>query len=45
LWWGAHLADAFHSIAVREHITRRHAVARRLSKRLGATADALWKTR
>jgi hypothetical protein len=45
LWWRAYLADAFHSISAREGITRRHSVAKRLSKRLGATADALWKTR
>ena len=45
VWWRAHLADAFHNICAREGITRRHAAAKRLSKRLGATADALWNTR
>jgi HEAT repeat protein len=32
-WWRAHLADAFRTIVVRERITRRHAVMKKIEKR------------
>ena len=32
-WWRTHLADAFRTIVVRERITRRHAVMKRVEKK------------
>lgn len=32
-WWRTHLADAFRTIVVRERITRRHAVMKRVGKK------------
>jgi hypothetical protein len=32
-WWRDHLADAFHAIVRREHVTARHAVMRKIQKR------------
>jgi HEAT repeat protein len=32
-WWRQHLADAFRAIVVRKHLTRRHAVLKKLQKR------------
>ena len=32
-WWHQHLADAFHAIATRERLTRRHAVMKKIEKR------------
>ena len=34
-WWRRHLADAFHVIATRERMTRRHAVMKKIQKRWG----------
>jgi hypothetical protein len=34
-WWRTHLADAFAAIMAREHLTRRHAVIRRIDRRWG----------
>jgi hypothetical protein len=33
VWWRTHLADAFRTIVVRERITRRHAVMKRIEKK------------
>jgi HEAT repeat protein len=41
-WWRTHLADAFRTIVVRERITRRHAVMKRIEKRWTSTLDELW---
>ena len=40
-WWLRHLADAFHSIATREHMTRRHAAMKRIAQRWPEAARAL----
>ena len=32
-WWRQHLADVFRTIVSREHLTRRHAVVRKIEKR------------
>ena len=32
-WWRQHLADTFRAIVAREHINRRHAVAKKIEKR------------
>ena len=44
-WWRDHLADAFRTIVQRERITRRHAVMKKLAKRLPQALDELWPGR
>jgi HEAT repeat protein len=34
-WWRRHLSDTFQAIVSREHLTRRHAVMKRIEKRWG----------
>jgi hypothetical protein len=34
-WWRRHLGDTFQAIVAREHLTRRHAVMKRIEKRWG----------
>jgi HEAT repeat protein len=41
-WWRQHLADAFRTIVAREKLTRRHAVIRRIGKRLPQTLLDVW---
>ena len=36
-WWRQHLADAFRAIVVREGVSRRHAVAKKMEKRWPGT--------
>jgi len=38
-WWRTHLADAFRTIVVRERITRRHAVMKRVEKKWPGVFD------
>jgi hypothetical protein len=40
-WWGEHLAAAFHTIAAREKLTERQAVAKRVRTRWPNAADTL----
>jgi hypothetical protein len=40
-WWLRHLADAFHSIATRQRMTRRHAEMKRIAQRWPEAAKAL----
>ena len=40
-WWHQHLADAFRSIVVREGLSRRHAVAKKIEKRWPGTWTAV----
>lgn len=44
-WWHRHLADAFRAIVMREQITRRHGVLRRIEARWPAAFTALWAAR
>jgi hypothetical protein len=41
-WWRAHLADAFRTIVVREKLTRRHAVVKRIEKRSPEALRDVW---
>ncbi len=43
-WWRQHLADVFRTIARRERVTRRHAVAKRIAAKW-AVAEELWPGR
>jgi hypothetical protein len=45
LWWRDHLADVFRIIVDREHLTRRHAVVKRIEKRWGRAVEDLWAPR
>ena len=40
-WWRSRLADAFRTVAGREQITRRHAVAKKIEKRWPGVFDSL----
>lgn len=40
-WWRDRLADVFRALVAREHLTRRHAVMKKLAKRWGPTLDEL----
>ena len=40
-WWREHLAEAFRAIVVREGITRRHSIIKKLEKRMKSVVDAL----
>jgi HEAT repeat protein len=44
-WWRQHLVAAFHAIAAREGVTRRHAVIKRIQGRWGDAAAPLLKRR
>jgi hypothetical protein len=41
-WWRQHLADVFRTIVAREHLTRRHAVVKRIEKRSPQTLREMW---
>jgi hypothetical protein len=41
-WWRDHLADAFTTIIKREHLTRRHAVVKKIQRRWGNVIEELW---
>ena len=41
-WWRAHLADAFRTIVIREKLTRRHAVVKRIEKRSPGALREMW---
>jgi HEAT repeat protein len=41
-WWRRHLAEAFRTIVVREKITRRHAVMKRIARRWDGALEQLW---
>jgi HEAT repeat protein len=41
-WWRQRLADAFRTVVVREKLTRRHAVVKRIEKRSPQTLRELW---
>jgi hypothetical protein len=41
-WWRQHLADAFRTVVVREKLTRRHAVMKRIEKRSPQTLREVW---
>jgi len=41
-WWHRHLVDAFRAIVSREHITKRHATARKVKARWPDAFAALW---
>ncbi len=43
-WWRDHLADAFHAIATREHVTARHAVMKKIQKRWPAILSTTLRT-
>jgi HEAT repeat protein len=43
-WWRDHLADAFRTIAAREKITRRHAVMKKIERKLKSDLDGLWSS-
>jgi hypothetical protein len=40
-WWRDHLADAFRTIVAREHITRRHAVMKKIERKWKSDLDQL----
>jgi hypothetical protein len=42
VWWRQHLADVFRTVVAREKLTRRHAVVKRIEKRLPQTLQELW---
>ena len=42
LWWRDRLADVFRIIVEREHLTRRHAVVKKIEKRWGSALEDLW---
>jgi hypothetical protein len=44
-WWHRHLSEAFHAIVVREGITRRHALVKKIEKRWPQPLQALWPGR
>jgi hypothetical protein len=42
-WWRQHLADAFRTVVVRERLTRRHAVMKKIAKRWPAMIAVMAK--